>query len=70
MTQIALPDLTKLATGALSYVSPVFNFFKPLLFIILGLFLGYFILETIIDIMTGVKDRELKNKNDEEEEEE
>lgn len=68
MTPIALPDLTGLATGALSYTEPVFDFLKPFLVIIIGLFLGYFIITTIIDIITGAKNRELENKSYEEEE--
>jgi len=53
------PSLQPIAGQALSFTAPLFNSFKPFLTIIIGFFAGFLILNVIIAIFAGIKDRKL-----------
>jgi len=67
MTPTPIPELGNIASQSLTYTAPMFNSLKPFLVIIIGFFIGYFILEAIIEIFIGIKERkvdELQNERD------
>jgi len=67
MTPTPLPELGNIAGQALSYTAPMFNSFKPFLVIIIGFFVGYFILYTIVEIFVGIKEKKVEELQNERE---
>ena len=63
-------DLSQVASSSLSYIGQVFNDTLPILKIIFGLIIGFFIIEKIIEIMKGgfTKKEILESEGEEEEE--
>ena len=44
-------DLSDVASSSLSYISQVFNDVKPILIIVFGLIVGFFVIEKLIELV-------------------
>jgi uncharacterized integral membrane protein len=52
-------DLSETASTSLSYISKVFDDTLPILIIVFGLIIGFFIIGKIVEIVRGFSEREI-----------